>query len=207
VGATVINETADVDPTARIGDGCKIWHLAQIREEAVLGRGCVVGRGAYIGPGVQLGDYVKVQNYALVYDPAVVGDGAFIGPGVVLTNDRYPRAISPSGQPKSSTDWAAQGVEICNGATVGAQCVILAGTSIGAWAMVGAGSVVLQDVLDYALVVGNPSQQVGWIGRVGKRLLAVDDQWRCPDTGEMYRLTEQGLILVDTHDAAESPSS
>ena len=196
----MISETADVDPTAHIGDGSRIWHLAQIREGAVVGRGCTIGRGAYIGPGVRLGDHAKVQNYALVYEPAVVGDGVFVGPGVILTNDRNPRATNPSGRPKSGTDWDAEGVTILDGAALGARSVILAGTTIGAWAMVGAGSVVLRDVPDHALVAGNPSQQVGWTGRAGKRLLAAGDQWRCPETGETYSLTEQGLSLDEMPD-------
>ena len=189
---TIINETADVDSTAEIGDGCRIWHLAQIREQAVVGQGCVIGRGAYIGSGVQLGDHVKVQNYALVYEPAVIGDGVFIGPGVVLTNDRNPRATSPSGDPKSTFDWVAEGVRISNGASIGAQSVILAGTVIGAWAMVGAGSVVLRDIPDHALVVGNPSRRNGWVSRAGERLGA---DLVCPRTKERYRETEAGLVL------------
>jgi UDP-2-acetamido-3-amino-2,3-dideoxy-glucuronate N-acetyltransferase len=85
--------TVDVEKEAVIGDGTTGWHLAQIRESAVVGRGCNVGRGAYVGPGVRIGDNCKIQNYALVYEPAVLGAGVFIGPGVVLTNDRNPRAI------------------------------------------------------------------------------------------------------------------
>ncbi|BCB82013.1 hypothetical protein Pflav_084230 [Phytohabitans flavus] len=87
--------SADVDERATIGDGSKIWHLAQVREDAQVGRNCVIGRGAYVGPGVRLGDNVKLQNYALVYEPAQLADGVFIGPAVVLTNDEYPRAVTP----------------------------------------------------------------------------------------------------------------
>ena len=201
VGVTVINETADVDSTAEIGDGCRIWHLAQIREQAVLGKGCVIGRGAYIGSGVQLGDHVKVQNYALVYEPAVIGDGVFIGPGVVLTNDRNPRATSPSGDPKSTFDWVAEGVRISNGASIGAQSVILAGTVIGAWAMVGAGSVVLRDIPNHALVVGNPAQQIGWVSRSGRRLVESDSGWSCLETGERYRLEGTELTYAGSDSA------
>jgi acetyltransferase-like isoleucine patch superfamily enzyme len=201
VGVTVINETADVDSTAEIGDGCRIWHLAQIRERAVLGKGCVIGRGAYIGSGVQLGDHVKVQNYALVYEPAVIGDGVFIGPGVVLTNDRNPRATSPSGDPKSTFDWVAEGVRISNGASIGAQSVILAGTVIGAWAMVGAGSVVLRDIPNHALVVGNPAQQIGWVSRSGRRLVESDSGWSCLETGERYRLEGTELTYAGSDSA------
>ena len=88
---------ADVDSTAKIGDGTSIWHLAQIRNEVVMGENCIVGRGAYVGTGVVMGDNCKLQNYALVYEPARLGNGVFIGPAVVLTNDHFPRAINPDG--------------------------------------------------------------------------------------------------------------
>src|SRR5690625_2827475 len=100
-----ITDTADVAADAEIGDGTSIWHLAQVREDAVVGEGCVIGRGAYIGPGVRLGRNCKVQNYALVYEPAELADGVFVGPAVVLTNDTHPRAINPDGSLKSAEDW------------------------------------------------------------------------------------------------------
>ena len=92
-----VQDSADVSPDAVIGEGSSIWHLAQVREHAVLGSQCVVGRGAYIGEGVVMGQRCKVQNYALVYEPARLGDGVFIGPAVVLTNDHFPRAVNPDG--------------------------------------------------------------------------------------------------------------
>src|SRR5207302_5685072 len=97
--------TADVDDSAELGAGTTVWHLAQIREDARLGRDCVIGRGAYVGPGVIIGDSVKLQNYALVYEPARLEDGVFIGPAVVLTNDLYPRSVDLSGKPKRPADW------------------------------------------------------------------------------------------------------
>src|SRR5215211_2924935 len=104
--------TADVDPDALIGDGTTVWHLAQIRELAVIGRNCSLGRGAYVGPGVRIGDNCKIQNYALVYEPAVLGAGVFIGPAVVLTNDRNPRAIDSAGRRKGRDDWQQVAVTI-----------------------------------------------------------------------------------------------
>ena len=95
--ATHIVDTADVADSAVIGDGSSIWHLAQVREDAVLGANCIVGRGAYVGPGVRMGDNCKLQNYALVYEPAVLEDGVFVGPAVVFTNDHLPRAVTPDG--------------------------------------------------------------------------------------------------------------
>ncbi len=95
--------SADVDERAEIGDGSSVWHLAQVREDAVLGRNCIVGRGAYVGPGVRLGDNCKLQNYALVYEPAVLEDGVFVGPAVVFTNDHYPRAGRPTARSSAAT--------------------------------------------------------------------------------------------------------
>jgi UDP-3-O-[3-hydroxymyristoyl] glucosamine N-acyltransferase len=109
---TRIADNADVHASARVGDGSAIWHLAQVREDAVLGPNCVVGRGAYIGSGVHLGANCKVQNYALVYEPAQLADGVFIGPAAVLTNDTYPRAMTPDGTLKSADDWQPVGVTI-----------------------------------------------------------------------------------------------
>ena len=103
-----IEPTADVDERAKIGAGTTVWHLAQVRENACLGRGCIVGRGAYVGPGVLIGDNVKLQNYALVYEPAVLEDGVFIGPAAVLTNDMYPRATDLTGKTKARSGLGSQ---------------------------------------------------------------------------------------------------
>lgn len=187
MAAARILPSADVDPSAAIGDGSTIWHLAQVREDAVLGRECIVGRGAYVGPGVRLGDQVKLQNYALVYEPAVLEDGVFIGPAAVLTNDLFPRSVDVDGKLKRPDDWDAQAVTVREGASIGARAVIVAGRTIGRWALVGAGAVVTRDVPDFALVVGNPAKRIGWVGRSGERLVAAGpDQWRCPRTGELY---------------------
>jgi acetyltransferase-like isoleucine patch superfamily enzyme len=191
-----IADSADVSDAARLGEGTKIWHLAQVREDAVLGDNCIVGRGAYIGTGVQAGDNCKVQNYALVYEPARLGHGVFIGPAVVLTNDTYPRAVSPDGSLKSADDWTPVGVEIRDGASIGARAVCVAPVTIGAWATVAAGSVVTRDVPDFALVAGVPAKRIGWVGRAGQRLgqdPADPAVWVCPATGERYREDEGSL--------------
>jgi acetyltransferase-like isoleucine patch superfamily enzyme len=192
-GVTVA-PTADVDARADIGAGTRIWHLSQIREDASLGRDCNIGRGAYVGPGVIIGDNVKLQNHALVYEPARLADGVFIGPAAVLTNDEYPRAVTPDGRLKSGDDWTAVGVTIGEGAAIGARAVCVAPVTIGRWALVAAGAVVTKDVPDFALVVGVPARRVGWVGRAGRPLTAKGDgTWICPQTGAEYTETD-GLL-------------
>jgi acetyltransferase-like isoleucine patch superfamily enzyme len=186
---------AEVDERAVVGVGSKVWPLAQIRENASLGRECVIGRGAYIDSGVTVGDRCKVQNYALVYEPAVLSDGVFIGPAVVLTNDLRPRAINPDGSLKSGDDWEHVGVTVGRGASIGARSVCVAPATIGQWAMVAAGSVVTRDVPDFALVMGVPARRVGWVGRAGEPLRREGDHWVCPRTGTIYKETEDKETL------------
>jgi acetyltransferase-like isoleucine patch superfamily enzyme len=191
-----IEASADVDSRAEVSDDCTVWHLAQIREKAVVGPGCVIGRGAYIGVGVRLGTNVKVQNYALIYEPAVLADNVFVGPGAVLTNDRYPRSTDPSGRLKSANDWNAEGVTVGTGASIGACAVVLAGVTVGEWATIGAGAVVVRDVPDYGLVVGNPARQIGWVGRSGHRLTESAGGWICRETGQQYEVEGSRLVYV-----------
>lgn len=189
-----VDPSADVSERATIGDGSKIWHYAQIREDAIIGANTVVGRGAYIGTGVAVGRNCKIQNYALVYEPAVLEDGVFIGPAVVLTNDTFPRAVTPNGELKSGDDWEAVGVHICEGASVGARAVCVAPVKIGRWATVAAGAVVTRDVPDFGLVVGVPARRVGWVGKAGMPLVADGDDWVCPRTGQRYLETLDGNL-------------
>lgn len=199
----MIVDSAEVDPTARIGDGSSIWHLAQVREDAVLGPGCIIGRGAYIGSGVRLGANCKVQNHALVYEPAHLADGVFIGPAVVLTNDQYPRAINADGSRKAGTDWTPVGVQIGRGAAIGARAVCVAPVRIGAWASVAAGAVVTKDVPDYALVAGVPARRIGWVGVAGVPLRADrPGEWTCPVTGERYR-EDDGVLIAPRESITE----
>lgn len=199
-----IVSSADVSELAQIGTGSSIWHLAQVREHAEIGANCIIGRGAYIGEGVRLGDNCKVQNYALVYEPAVLEDGVFIGPAVVLTNDHYPRAINADGSLKSASDWEQVGVTIRRGAAIGARSVCVAPVTIGAWALVAAGSVVTRDVPDFALVAGVPARRIGWVGHAGVKLEPVEDstdRFRCPASGRTYlQISDSELREVNNHE-------
>lgn len=186
--------TADMAPSASIGEGSRIWHLAQVCDGAVLGESCVVGRGAYVGPGVRVGDNVKIQNYALVYAPAELGPGVFVGPAVVLTNDPNPRAVQPDGKPRGAADWTPVGVVVREGASLGARAVCVAPVTVGRWSMVGAGAVVIDDVPDFALVVGVPARWIGWVGRAGTRLQEDSRHvWHCTQTGDRFR-EEEGQL-------------
>lgn len=154
-------------------------------------------RGVYIGPGATVADRCRVQNYAGIYEPARLEEGVFIGPSVVLTNDTYPRAISPHGAPTRAGDWTPVGVTVRHGASVGARCVCVAPVTIGRWSLVAAGSVVTRDVPDYALVAGTPARWIKWVGRAGVPLEQRGDGcFVCPRTGE--RFTE--------HDGTLSPA-
>ncbi|WP_235874785.1 acyltransferase [Saccharopolyspora aridisoli] len=187
VGGPVVSASADVAETAALGAGSRVWDLAQVRENAEIGRRCVLGRGACVDAGVRIGDNVKIQNYALVYSPAVLADGVFVGPSAVLTNDTYPRAVGVDGAPLGPGNWVPVGVVVGEGASLGARSVCVAPVVVGRWALVGAGAVVVDDVPDFGLVVGNPARRIGWVGPAGVRLeSAGSGRWLCPRTGARF---------------------
>lgn len=167
---TMIHESAVIEGDAQIGEGTRIWHLVQVRPKAVIGKGCNIGRGVYIDADVKIGDYVKIQNYVSVYEGVTIEDGVFVGPHAVFTNDKIPRAVTPSLQPKGTADWIVVPTLVKTGAAIGANAVIVCGVTVGKWAMIGSGAVVTKDVPDYGLVVGNPARLIDYVSPNGKRL-------------------------------------
>ena len=178
-----------IHSTVVIGSGTKIWEYSKIREDSVIGNNCNLGRNVYIGPGVKIGDQVKIQNNALIYEPAVIEEAVFIGPGVIFTNDLHPRAVNEDGSTKNENDWTKQAVVVKSGASIGAGAICAAPVTIGKWSMIAAGSVVVKDVPNFALVAGIPAKQIGWVGKSGEKLIKEDEEtYRCPKTGKKYKL-------------------
>jgi len=182
-----IHPTADVSPDAEIGEGTQIWHQAQVREGAKIGRECILGKGVYVDRDVKIGDRVKIQNYSSIYHGVTIEDGVFIGPGVVFTNDRFPRAVTSEGEIKGDADWEVCESLVKAGASIGAGSVILPGVTIGCSAMVGAGSVVTRNVLDHAVVFGNPAHQWDFACSCGRPLISDGDGWTCPACKRHYQ--------------------
>ncbi len=191
----MIHPTADVSPEARIGEGTRIWHQAQVREGAVIGAQCNIGKGVYIDRDVVIGDRVKVQNRASIYRGVTIGDGVYIGPHVAFSNDKYPRAVNLDGSAKSDDDWQLVPTLVREGASIGAGAVVLPGVTIGPWALVGAGAVVTRDVPEQALVIGNPARVAGRVCICGRPLDRRGEEWRCPTCHRAY-----------TFETAEVPS-
>lgn len=158
-----VHPTAEIAPGARIGSGTKIWQHAQVREGAVVGEGCILGKDVYVDAKVTIGHRVKVQNGVSIYHGVTLEDGVFCGPHCVFTNDKVPRAITPDGTLKQDGDWAVSPTLVKSGASIGAHATVVCGTTIGRWALVGAGAVVTHDVPDYGLVYGNPARLHGFI--------------------------------------------
>jgi UDP-2-acetamido-3-amino-2,3-dideoxy-glucuronate N-acetyltransferase len=190
-----IHETADIDGDVTIGESASVWHYAQLRKGARIGEGCVIGRGAYIGIGVHVGKNCKIQNYALLYEPALIEEGVFIGPAAVLTNDQFPRSVTPYMTLKDANEWVAVGVTVRTGASIGARAVCIAPVTIGKWATIGAGSVVTKDVPDFALMVGVPARRVGWVGKQGHPLVDIGEgKFECPVDQTRYHTIGQDLL-------------
>lgn len=179
-----------ISPEATVHPTAKIWAHAQIREGAEIGPECVIGNGAYVDSNVRIGARCKIQNRALLYEDAELEDGVFIGPGVILTNDRYPRAVNPDETLKTPADWTAGSTRIGRGASVGAGSIILPGLTIGRWALIAAGSLVTRDVPAHALVVGSPAAVRGHVCVCAHRL---GEDLVCTECGRRYRDGDDGV--------------
>lgn len=175
-----IHPSADIADNAIIGAGTHIWRNVQIRENVVIGTTCNVGKDVYIDAGVKIGNNVKIQNSSLIYQGVTLADGVFIGPRVSFTNDLYPRSIRPNGELKDESDWIITPTYVEYGASIGAGAVIVAGVTIGRFAMVAAGAVVTHNVLQYALVRGVPARLAGYVCSCGHPLEMEGTVGRCP---------------------------
>jgi UDP-2-acetamido-3-amino-2,3-dideoxy-glucuronate N-acetyltransferase len=192
--AITVHPSAIVDDGAQLGDGCRVWHFAHISAGARIGRDCSFGQGVYVGNDVAIGNNVKVQNNVSVYDAVTLEDDVFCGPSMVFTNVHNPRSAVPRKDEYRRT-------RVQRGATLGANCTIVCGTTIGEYAFIGAGAVVSRDVPPYALMVGVPARRVGWMSRHGERLaLPASGQGEapCPATGETYRLNGESLQVCNS---------
>lgn len=179
------HETAVIDEGCKIGKGCRIWHFSHVMSGAVLGEGCNLGQNVLVSTDVVLGNNVKVQNNVSIYTGVICEDDVFLGPSMVFTNIVNPRSgvIRKDQYVKTLVQ---------KGATIGANATIICGNTLEAYCFIGAGAVVTRDVPSYALVVGNPGKQVGWMSEFGHRL-RFDDNNRatCPESGETYELKNE----------------
>jgi UDP-2-acetamido-3-amino-2,3-dideoxy-glucuronate N-acetyltransferase len=188
------HESAVIDDQVKIGKGTRIWHFSHIMSGCTIGSNCNLGQNVVVSPDVVLGDNVKVQNNVSIYTGVICEDDVFLGPSMVFTN-----VINPRSAVARKDEYMRTVVE--KGATIGANATIVCGNNIGKFAFIGAGAVVVREVLPYALVVGNPSKQIGWMSEYGHRLefnsegLAI-----CPESGEAYKLTGERITKTESKD-------
>lgn len=187
-----INEHAVVDDNVQIGDGTKIWHFSHIQSGTKIGKKCVFGQNVNVGNNVSIGDYCKVQNNVSIYEGVTLEDYVFCGPSMVFTNILNPRCKYPQVGAQFYVKTLVK-----EGASLGANCTIVCGTTIGRHAMVGAGAVVTKDVPDYALVVGSPARIIGWYSEGGERLYFDEKGFaECKKSGKNYQLKDGSVIEV-----------
>ena len=186
-----IHETAIVDEGAVIGAGTKVWHFCHIMGGAVLGKDCNLGQNVFVANGVKLGNNVKVQNNVSIYEGVACEDDVFLGPSMVFTNIKNPRStVVRKGQYAKTM--------VRKGATIGANATVVCGNEIGAYALIGAGAVVTQSVEPYALMLGTPARQSGWVSEYGHRLsFNAEGQAICPESGEKYQLSDNQVKKIN----------
>lgn len=184
------HETAVIDQGCSIGQGTKIWHFSHIMTNAVLGERCNLGQNVVVSPGVVLGNNVKVQNNVSIYTGVICEDNVFLGPSMVFTNILNPRSAIIRRDQYVET-------RVEKGASIGANATIVCGNTIGRFALIGAGSVVTKAVPAYALIVGNPGKQIGWVSEYGHRLHFDDkNDAICPESKEIYRIENNTVTKV-----------
>lgn len=174
------HETAIIDKGAKIGKDCRVWHWVHICGGAEIGDACVFGQNVFVGNKVKIGNRVKVQNNVSIYDEVYLEDGVFCGPSMVFTN-----VFNPRSEIERKDEYMKTIVR--RGATLGANCTIICGVELGEYSFVGAGAVVTKNVPAYALMVGNPAKQIGWMGEHGVRLKNEGGLWVCPETSTQYK--------------------
>lgn len=179
-----IHESSYVDEAVSIGSGTKIWHFCHIESGAIIGSDCSCGQNVYIGKNVHIGKGCRIQNNVSIYEGVELEDYIFCGPSCVFTNDLSPRAKFPKGRARFVRTLLKEGCSI------GANATIVCGHTIGKWALIGAGAVIITDVPDHALMVGVPARKVGWVCKCGERL---PEAKACLTCGRVYRETAQGL--------------
>lgn len=185
-----IHQSSYMDDNVSIGDNTKIWHFSHILSNTQIGNNCSFGQNSVVGPNVIIGNNVKVQNNISIYEGVEVEDDVFIGPSVVFTNVINPRSFIVRKQEYKKT-------LLKKGVSIGANATIICGNTIGEYALIGAGTVVTKDVPDYALVLGNPSRQIGWVSKAGHRLtFNTDNLATCPETGERYRVDRDRVFAL-----------
>ena len=188
------HESAIVDEGATIGEGTKIWHFSHVCSGAVIGNACSLGQNVFVGNQVVIGNNCKIQNNVSVYDNVTLEDDVFCGPSMVFTNVYNPRSdVSRKNEYRDTF--------VGQGATLGANCTIVCGVTIGRYAFIGAGAVVNKDVPDYALMVGVPARQIGWMSKYGEQLdlpLSGHEEAQCPHTQQRYRLNERKLVQIQS---------
>ncbi len=182
--------TAVIDEGCTIGEGTKIWHFSHIMPNCIIGKHCNIGQNVVVSPEVVLGNNVKVQNNVSIYTGVICEDDVFLGPSMVFTNVINPRsAIVRKDQYKKTL--------VKKGASIGANATIVCGITIGEYAFIGAGAVVTKDVKPYALVVGNPARQVGWMSEYGHRLHFDENNFAvCPESGDVYKLENNNVVKL-----------
>ena len=183
-----VHESSYVDDNVSIGDQTKIWHFCHILKNTVIGDNCSFGQNCVVGPNVSIGNRVKVQNNISIYEGVVIEDDVFLGPSMVFTNVINPRSFIVRKEEFKKT-------LLEKGCTIGANVTIVCGNNIGKYALVGAGAVVTKDVKPYALVVGNPAKQIGWVSEYGHRLeFDTNGMALCPESKQSYKLEKDNLV-------------